>query len=106
MNQAGVRRKVFYVLAIVALLVPLYLLGQPASRPSTVGTGKSASPGGKLSQLRERYDIGQSSLGKLDPASETMRLASLGLRGLAATILWQRADYYKEEKYWTSCRRL
>jgi hypothetical protein len=100
MNQAGFRRKVFYVLAIVVLLIPLYLLGQPASRSSAGGSDRSTSPGGTLSQLRDRYDIGQSNLGKLDPAGETMRLASLGLRGLAATILWQRADYYKEEKYW------
>jgi hypothetical protein len=99
MNSASLRRKIFYVLAIVALLIPLFVLGQPSVQRSSV-SGKAGSPGGKLAQLRDRYDFGQSSLGKLDPASETMRLASLGLRGLAATILWNRADYFKEEKYW------
>lgn len=99
MNAASLRRKIFYVLAILALLIPLFVLGQPSVQRSTV-SGKAGSPGGKLAQLRDRYDFGQSSLGKLDPASETMRLASLGLRGLAATILWNRADYFKEEKYW------
>jgi hypothetical protein len=98
MNNSSFRRKIIYVLAIVALLVPLYLLGQPPSRSGT--QGQSGSRGGTLAQLRDRYDFGQANLGQLDPASETMRLASLGLRGLAATILWQRADHYREEKYW------
>ncbi|MDZ4851821.1 MAG: IRE (iron responsive element) [Pirellulaceae bacterium] len=92
MNTATFKRKIFYMLAMVALLIPLFLLGQPPSGPR--------GQGGTLAKLRERFDIGQSSLGQLDPASETMRLASLGLRGVAATILWQYADRFKEEKYW------
>ena len=100
MNTSALRRKLFYIVGMVALLIPLFLLGQPPS-PSNVGeTNDNRGQGGMLSQLRDRYDIGQSSLGKLDPASESMRLASLGLRGVAATILWQYADRFKEEKYW------
>ncbi len=100
MNTAALRRKLFYMVGMVALLIPLFLLGQPPSQPSMDRTNDSRGQGGTLAQLRDRYDIGQSSLGQLDPASETMRLASLGLRGVAATILWQYADYFKEEKYW------
>ena len=32
-----------------------------------------------------------SDLGEISPASETMKLATLGLRGVAATLLWNRA---------------
>jgi hypothetical protein len=99
MNPSSLRRKALYVMAIVALFIPLYMLGQPPARTATA-SGGGGSPGGTLAQLRERYDFGQANLGQLDPASETMRLASLGLRGLAATILWQRAEHFKEEKYW------
>ena len=106
MNTKALYRKAAYICGIVALLLPLFLLGQP---PTSKTTGSSAEPsatasasssGGLLSQIRDRYDIGQASLGQLDPASETMRLATLGLRGVAATILWQKSDYYKTEKYY------
>ncbi len=93
-------RKLVYIICMVALLIPLFMLGQPPTHPTLLGSANLQGQGGKLAQLRDRYDIGQSSLGQLDPASETMRLASLGLRGVAATILWQYADYFKEEKYW------
>jgi len=105
-NTSALYRKAFYICGIVALLIPLFLLGQPptskttssSAEPSTTVAGNSS--GGLLSQIRDRYDIGQASLGQLDPASETMRLATLGLRGVAATILWQKSDYYKTEKYY------
>lgn len=97
MNSNILVRKVIYILAMVGLLLPLYFLGLP---PVESGVNGASTGGGKLAQLRRRYDIGQASLGQLDPASETMRMASLGLRGVAATILWQKSDYYKTEKYW------
>jgi len=87
-NNRSLGRKIAYILAIVALLLPLYYLGRPA------GKGE-----GKITEMRSRYRIGQADLGKLDPTSESMRLATLGMRGIASTILWIRADYYKEEKY-------
>lgn len=88
MSNRSLVRKIVYILMIVGLLLPLYFLGRPAT--------KSA---GKITELRSRYRIGQADLGKLDPTSESMRLATLGMRGIASTILWIRADYYKEEKY-------
>jgi len=88
-NNRSLVRKITYILIIVMLLLPLYYLGRPASKGA----------GGKLAELRSRYRIGQADLGNLDPTSESMRLATLGMRGIASTILWIRADYYKEEKY-------
>ncbi len=97
MNVVALRRQLVYILAMVALLVPLYMLGRPSVRKKD---GSSIRDGGTLAQLRSKYDLGQGDLGEIDPASESMRLATLGLRGVAATILWQRAEYYKKEKYW------
>lgn len=97
MNVIVLRRRLVYISAIVLLLVPLYLLGRP-SVLNQDGTRKQS--GGVLSQIRDEYDLGQGSLGEIDPASESMRLATLGLRGVAATILWQKAEYYKKEQFW------
>jgi hypothetical protein len=87
-NNRSLSRKIIYILAMVALLFPLFYLGKPPTKGS-----------GKIAELRSRYSIGQADLGKLDPASESMKLATLGLRGIAATILWLQADHYKEEKF-------
>ncbi|MEQ1829029.1 MAG: hypothetical protein ABL921_23910 [Pirellula sp.] len=85
MNKNSLVRKIFYIVAIVGLLLPLFALGRP-------GTGM-------IGHLRSKYKMGQANLGKLDPTSESMRLATLGMKGIASTILWLRADWYKEEKY-------
>ena len=85
MNKNSLFRKIAYIAAIVLLLWPLVALGRPTN--------------GMIGQLRTKYKMGQANLGKLDPTSESMRLATLGMKGIASTILWLRADYYKEEKY-------
>ena len=97
MNVVVLRRRLFYISAIVAILVPLYFLGRPSIRNAD---GSVKQPGGTLSQIRTQYNLGQGDLGEIDPASESMRLATLGLRGVASTILWQKAEFYKKEKYW------
>ncbi len=90
-------RKVAYIGAIALLLLPIAALSQPATlNPGKVGH----SPGGVLSQLRSRYNLAQAELGEIDPASETMKLSTLGLRGVAANILWNWANYYKKIEDW------
>jgi hypothetical protein len=78
---------------MIAMLIPLYLLGQPAG-------GGTGDPGGQLTQMRTEYNIAESELGDINPASETMKLASLGLRGVAATLLWSKANDYKVHHEW------
>jgi hypothetical protein len=96
--SASFRRKVVYLVAMALLLAPIAALSQPAAvDPSRAGGG---SPGGTLSQLRTKYNIAQAELGEIDPASETMKLSSLGLRGVAANILWMWAHYYKKIEDW------
>ena len=78
-------RKVVYISAIMLLLFPLFVLGQPAS---------TTSSGGKLSQLRESYGLSHAQLGEIDPVSVSMQLATFGMRGVAVNILWDKAAHY------------
>ncbi|MGN6135860.1 MAG: hypothetical protein ACTHOU_15335 [Aureliella sp.] len=97
MNMQILRRRIFYIAAMVLLLLPIYVLGQPSVRSAD---GSKVSPGGALAKIRSQYELGQADLGAIDPASESMRLATLGLRGVAVSILWQKAEYYKREQFW------
>jgi hypothetical protein len=81
------------LVAIAVLLVPLSMLSQPAD---------SSSPGGYLARLRTKDGLSQANLGEIDPTSETMRLASLGLKNIAVTLLWDRANHYKKVEDWTN----
>jgi hypothetical protein len=92
---SGIRKYGLYGGLIVLLLVPMAWLSQPA-------TSKSA--GGKLATLRADYKLSQANLGEIDPASATMRLASLGMANIGANLLWERANYYKKTEDWTNFR--
>ncbi len=92
-------RKVIYVAAMAALLTPMYWLARPGV--SDVA-GEAGDPGGILAQLRDRYQLGQASLGEIDPTSETIKLSVLGMRGIAANILWTKAGTYQIKKDWDS----
>lgn len=81
------------LVGIAALLVPLSALSQPAD---------SKSEGGKLARLRRDYDLSQADLGEIDPSSETIRLATLGLKPAAVALLWDRANHYKKVEDWTN----
>ena len=90
----GLRRETLLALvAIAVLLVPLSALSQPAD---------STGPGGYLARLRNRFGLSQANLGEVDPTSETMRLATLGLKNVAVTLLWDRANHYKKVEDWTN----
>jgi hypothetical protein len=85
------RRKIIYVAAIALLLFPLFLLGQPAT---------TRSSGGVLAQLRTKYNLSQSDLGQIDPASEAMKLATMGLRPVAVITLWEKSNEFKMKEDW------
>ncbi|NOZ40271.1 MAG: hypothetical protein GXP24_08605 [Planctomycetes bacterium] len=86
-------RKIIYLVLIAVLLFPISQLGAPAT---------TEDEGGRLAQLRDEYDLGQSDYGDIDPASETIRLATLGLRGVAVSMLWTKANEYKKKEDWTN----
>jgi hypothetical protein len=96
--------KLGYLLAILVLAIPIVWLSRPAhiSSESDELTGrKRLTGGGKLAQLREKYNLAQVNLGEVDPASETIKLATLGLRGVAVNVLWSEANKAKMKEDWT-----
>lgn len=93
MNQrTAFYRKIAYGAAMALLLFPISLLSSPRTK---------ADKGGVLAQLRDEYELGQADLGEIDPASETMKLATLGLRGVAVNLLWGQANEYKKTENWS-----
>ena len=92
-------RKIIYLLAIGVLLIPLHWLSHPATNAAK---GVQGNPGGKLARLRNEYHLSQAQLGEIDPTSVTIKLATLGMRGVAANILWSKATDYKMMKDWTN----
>ena len=86
-------RKMVYLLILMMVAVPIVWLGRPSS---------PGDQGGKLAQERTEARLGQADLGAIDPASETIRLATLGLRGIAVTMLWNAANNYKKTEDWTA----
>ena len=90
-------RKIIYIACIGGLLIPLSLVSRPEIRD---GDGAIDDGGGQLSKLREKYNLSQAKIADIDPASETMKLASLGLRGVAVNMLWMQAmEQKKLEQY-------
>ncbi|MEM9940539.1 MAG: hypothetical protein AAF939_03040 [Planctomycetota bacterium] len=96
-NMTPFLRKIIYLILIVVLLVPLSMVSRPATRKAD---GEFKDEGGILSQLRDENNLSQAKMSEIDPASETMKLASLGLRGVAVNMLWMQAiDHKKKENY-------
>ena len=95
------RRKAIYIVAIIALIVVLFAL----SFPSTAGTEKTKGRrGGWLAQYRDNHALSQTELGEIDPMSETVRLGTLGMRGVGSSLLWWTATQFQMKKDWTQLR--
>lgn len=90
------QRKLAYLIGIVMLMLPVIVLGMPATEE--VGSG------GKLARLRQEHDLGESTLGKVDPTSATMNLVLLGMRGVAVNLLRMQLDEEKDHKQWAQMR--
>jgi hypothetical protein len=93
-------RKIYYIFGMGALFLCLYMVGRPATKG---GLNLKPDPGGLLAQMRDnpKYKhISQTQLGEIDPTSETVKLATLGLRGVATLLLWEKANDYKMREDW------
>ena len=90
-------RKIVYIAIIGGLLIPLSFI----ARPEVTGAdGQVVDPGGRLSQMRREERLAQASISEIDPTSEAMKLASMGLRGVAVNVLWMQAlEHQKNEDY-------
>jgi hypothetical protein len=84
-------RKLIYGAFMVVLFVPLSMMSQPATKES---------PGGMLARLRKEHKLSQADLGDIDPSSATMKLATMGMGGVAVNLLWERANEYKKKEDW------
>ena len=100
MNRLSSRqRKLVYFVAILLLLIPIFVLGRPAS---------GNSGGGVLAELRrpqgQELGLSEHNLGRVDPTSAAMNLVLLGMRGVAVNLLWM--DYIKQQetKNWAQVR--
>ena len=104
MNEFTPRqRKITYAIALLLLSIPIIWLGRPASVASA-DRAEGDDFGGKLSQKRDEFTLGEASLGNVDPSSSTMNLVLFGLRGVATNVLWQDAMDAKEKKDWARLR--
>lgn len=98
MNQSNsFIRKVAYIATMGFLLIPLSMVSRPETRDAS---NAIKDPGGKLSRLRDKHELSQARMMEIDPASETMKLASLGLRGVAVNMLWMQAIEAKKTENW------
>jgi len=106
MNRlTSLQRKLIYFVAIIVLLLPINWLGRPAGTSAKTDSEQAerasgVSGGGRLADLRSKYDLGESNLGNVDPSSATMNLVLVGLRGIAANQLWMKAIENQERKNW------
>ena len=92
-ERSSFYRKLAYLACIVVLVFPIVWLSMPAT---------TTREGGKLAQMRKEHRLAQANIGEIDPASETIKLATLGLRGVAVNLLWEKANYYKKVEDWTN----
>lgn len=99
-SNASFVRKVTYIAVIALLLIPLSLMSRPSTVRKDAGGRMETRPGGTLAQMRVDAGLSQAQLGEIDPASETMRLATFGMRGVAVVMLWDRANEYKKKEDW------
>jgi hypothetical protein len=98
MNQrTSFYRKIAYIVGIALLLLLLYFFGRP---PTRGGANAQPSPGGILAQQRAKLKLNQSELGEVSATGETIKLATLGLRGVAALMLWEKSNDYKMKENW------
>ncbi|MBA2117623.1 hypothetical protein [Bremerella alba] len=86
------QHKVIYGVCMIVILIAVSLISRPAT---------SDQPGGMLAQMRRDYHISDAQLGKVDPASEAMRLSLLGLDGVAITFLWSKLNEYQMTEQYT-----
>jgi len=95
--RASFIRKLIYLGLMVALLVPLSLIGMPSKQ-------KDGGGGGVLAEMRQRNDISEASLGEIDPTAESVKLAMFGLRAPAITMLYNRINEQQKRKQWDDQR--
>jgi hypothetical protein len=82
------------------LLIPIAMMSLPATVRRDAQDRPDRHPGGVLAEMRHDAGLSQAQLGAIDPASETMKLATFGMRGIAVVWLWDKSNEYKKKEDW------
>ena len=100
--QTTYYRKAFYSVSLLVLLVILYSIGRPARMVVEADGGVRPDPGGVLARHRSEARLSEAQIGKIDPASNTAKLATFGMRGVAIAILWHQAMEEQKRHEWNN----
>jgi hypothetical protein len=101
MQNQSFRRKMLYIGLMVALLLPLSYLSQPAGNPKH---GDEGNFRGVLADMREKESLSQTSIGEIDPAGATMQMVLFGFNGVAVNQLWGQAQEAQKKEDWETLR--
>ncbi|MGL6227125.1 MAG: hypothetical protein ACRC10_10950 [Thermoguttaceae bacterium] len=99
--QRAYYRRIFYGVIILVLLLPLYLLGRPATLRMTPD-GLQVQQGGVLAKILAEEELASSQVGEIDPASSAIQLATFGLKGVAIAILWNQSQEFQKKRDWNN----
>lgn len=98
--RASLQRKVFYAVLLLGLMLALFFIGRPAQIAVQPGGEVRAIPGGLLAQYRTQEGLTEAQMGEIDPASNTIKLATFGMRGVAIALLWHQANEKEKRHLW------
>ena len=93
-------RKSFYFVSLLVLVILLYVIGRPARVVVEAGGDVRPDSGGVLAWQRTEAGLSEAQMGKIDPASNTVKLATFGMRGVAVALLWHQAMEQQKRKDW------
>ena len=93
--------RIVYAVLIAFCLIPLYMLGKPTTLKNVDGR-EEIMLGGWLSHQLDKEELVAAKLGDIDPASSTIKLATLGLRGVAVAILWHQSQEFEKRLDWNN----
>jgi hypothetical protein len=105
MNTQRISRtwKIVYLISLIIILVALHRVGRPAKIiVQSGGSEARLDLGGYLAQMRHQEGLTESQIGEIDPASNTIKLATFGLRGVAIALLWHRSQEYQKQLDWNN----
>jgi hypothetical protein len=102
-SDRGFNRSLIYLGLMALLLLPLSYLGQPAVSSKDRKQDEQTTSG-LLADMREEYELSQTSIGEIDPAGATMQMLLLGGNGFAINKLWGNAMEAQKTEDWETLR--
>jgi len=93
--------KIIYLVIIIVLLPLLFYVGRPAV-PRKTDTGETEYTGGILALELIKAELNDREIGKVDPTSSTLQLATFGMRGIAMAVLWHQLQEQQKKHDWNN----